>query len=154
MSKTPLNIGAFAVALTLIPAASWAQLSPNTVTVTASSAAAAQPDQAVFSISVGSGIDKNLDDIVRALGGSGITDTNLVAISAQFAPNPNTTGVPAYTTWDFQLTVPLANIQTETASLVSLQNSVSQSNSGLGLSLAVQNAQSSPQQLQNCDLAG
>src|SRR5580698_7966396 len=135
----------FAVALTILPAVSWSQLIPNTVTVTASSSSTTQPDQAVFSISVNSGIDKSLDDIVKALGGSGVTGADLVGISAQFAPNPNTTGVPAFTMWTFQLTVPLANIQTETASLISLQSSVS-------LSFSVQNAQASTQQFQNCDL--
>jgi uncharacterized protein YggE len=154
-----MHLGSFAAALTLIPALAWAQLSPNTVTVTASSGFTAQPDQALFSISVGAGIDKGLDDIVKALAGSGITAANLAGISNQFSTIPATTGVPVLNTWTFQLAVPLANIQSETASLISLQNSLAQNslaqnNSGLSLSFALQNAQTSGQQFQNCDLGG
>src|ERR1700689_1516541 len=102
MSKTPLNIGAFAVALALIPALSWAQLSPNTVTVTASSGAAAQPDQAVFSVSVFAGVDISLDDIVKALTGSGVTAADLIGVSASSSANllPPTPAI-----WTFQLAV-------------------------------------------------
>ena len=52
----------------LIPAAPLlAQLVNNTVTVTPSQSSTAQPDEAVFSVVVGSGLDKGLDDAVAAV---------------------------------------------------------------------------------------
>ena len=49
----------------VIPAAPLlAQLTNNTVTVTASQSSTARPDEAVFSMTVGSGVDKSLDDVV------------------------------------------------------------------------------------------
>jgi hypothetical protein len=44
-----------------------AQIVNNTVTVTASQSSVAQPDEAVFSVTVGSGLDKSLDDAVAAV---------------------------------------------------------------------------------------
>ena len=68
--------------LLLIPATPLlAQLANNTVTVTASQSSAAQPDEAVFSVTVGSGLDKSLDDVVAAVSAVGITAANVVQIS-------------------------------------------------------------------------
>jgi uncharacterized protein YggE len=141
-----MHLGPFAVALTLIPALSWAQLSPNTVTVTASGTVTTQPDQALFSVSVGAPANQGLDDIVKALTGSGISAANLIGISAPSVQVP--------IIWTFQLAVPVANIQTESATLIALQKSIPQNNSGISLSFELQNAQASGQQFQNCDLGG
>ena len=56
------------------------QLDSNSVTVTASNSATLQPDQAVFSIVVTSGLNASLDDVVAALQGSGITSANFAGI--------------------------------------------------------------------------
>jgi hypothetical protein len=151
-----MHLGSFVAVLTLIPAFSWGQLSPNTVMVTSSGNLTAQPDQALFSVSVNSGIDKSLDDILKALGGSGITAEDLAGISSpQFsAPTAIQRGFGASAppiAWAFYVAVPLPNIQTETASLMSLQTSISQNNSGLTLSFYLENIQSSSQQFQSCD---
>jgi hypothetical protein len=69
----------------LAPALLFGQLSTNTVSVTASSSSTQQPDQAVFSVTVSSGIDKNLSDILSALSGSGISGANLVSVASQKA---------------------------------------------------------------------
>src|SRR5579862_8861507 len=148
-----MRLGIFVAALTLLPF-SWAQ-PPNTVTVNASQSSAAQPDQAVFSISVASGVSTNLDDVVKALSGTGITAANLYTISGQLPAGPTVAqaGFAALQiTWTFQLVVPLANVQTETASLTALQKTIPQNNSGLSLSFVLQNAQVSTSQAQSCDL--
>ena len=113
-----MYLGSFALALTLVPALAWAQLSLNTVTVTSSSNVTALPDQAVFSVSVNSDIDKSLDDILKALDGSGITAEDLTGISSpQFSSGSATAiqrgfGTPPML-WAFYVPVPLPNIQTE-----------------------------------------
>ena len=73
--------------LLLIPATPLlAQLANNTVTVTASQSSAAQPDEAVFSVTVASGLDKSLDDVVAAVSAVGITATNVCKSAARFKP--------------------------------------------------------------------
>src|SRR5215813_1532955 len=104
----------------LIPALSFGQLSSGSVAVTVSSGANLQPDQAVFSVTVTSGVDKSLDDVTGPLSGIGITAANLVGVnSASFtvvnglppvAPSPQ----PSLQ-WTFQLTVPLARIKDVTS---------------------------------------
>ncbi len=116
-----MHLGSFAAALTLIPALAWAQLSPNTVTVTASSGSSAQPDQALFSISVGAGIDKGLDDIVKALAGSGITAANLTRNQQSGLHHPCHHWSSCVEHVDVSIGRAAGqHIQTETASLISL----------------------------------
>src|SRR6516164_7391017 len=113
--------------LLLIPAAPLlAQLANNTVTVTASQSFTAQPDEAVFSVTVSSGVDKSLDDVVAAVTGLGITATNLVQISSPLTAGsssvPLPSNVPAPSLgWTFQLAVPFSEMKDTTAALASLQ---------------------------------
>src|SRR5215472_13960210 len=90
----------------LAPTLLFGQLSNNTVSATASASPTQQPDQAVFSITAGSGIDKNLSDIVGALSGSGITAANLQSLSSSLALSTITypgNGIPApIVQWYFQ----------------------------------------------------
>ena len=60
----------------------FGQLDSNSITVTASRNASLQPDQAVFAVSVQSGISASLDDVLAALQGSGITAANLSSVSS------------------------------------------------------------------------
>jgi hypothetical protein len=103
-----------------------AQLANNKVTVTASQSSAAQPDEAVFSVTVGSGVDKSLDDVVAAVSGLGIVAANLVQISSALPLNrlPTTppSNVPASLGWTFQLVVPVSKLKDTTAALTALQN--------------------------------
>jgi uncharacterized protein YggE len=138
----------------LVPVAPLlAQLANNTVTVTASQSSAAQPDEAVFSVTVTAGIDKSLDDIVAAISGLGITTANLVNVSSAFvyvgpAPPPG-----PELQWFFQLAVPLAKLKDTTTALSSLLTSISQNNSGLSLSFSLSGTRPSAQQAPGCDLA-
>jgi uncharacterized protein YggE len=132
-----------------------AQISNNTVTATASENSTAQPDEAVFSVTVASGPGTSLDQTVAAVSGLGMTAANLVAVNStlpylRLAPAPT----PAATlNWVFQLVVPLAKSKDTTAALTALQQSISQNNSGLTLSFTLSRAAISAQQLPTCNLA-
>jgi uncharacterized protein YggE len=144
--------------LLILAAPLVAQLSNNTVTVTASQSSTAQPDEAVFSVTVGSGVDKSLDDAAAAVSGLGITAANLVSISTPpsivngFAPQPGAVPTPTLG-WIFQLVVPFSKLKDTTAALTSLQKTISQNNSGLTLSFTLSGTRISSQQAPNCNLA-
>src|SRR6516162_1205845 len=149
--------------LLLIPATPLlAQLVNNTVTVTASQSSTAQPDEAVFSVVVGSSLDKSLDDAVAAVSSLGITAANLVQISGALqtivttggTSVPPPSGVPATLLgWTFQLAVPFSKLKDTTAALTSLQKSISQNNSGLSLSFTLSGTRVSAQHAPACNLA-
>ena len=135
----------------LIPATPLlAQLANNTVTVTASQSSTAQPDESVFSVTISSGIDNGLDDVVAAVSTVGITAANLVAVST-LLPFPGGFA-PSSVGWTFQLVVPFSKTKDTSATLTSLQKTVSQNNSGLMLSFALTGTQV-VQQASNCNLA-
>jgi uncharacterized protein YggE len=134
-----------------------AQLANNSVTVTASQSSTAQPDEAVFSVTVGSGVDKSLDNVVAVVSALGITLTNLLQINSPLSPAlfsiPPPNNAPPSLGWTFQLVVPFSKLKDTTAALVSLQKSIPQNNSGLSLSYSVSGTQVSGQQTTKCNLA-
>ena len=92
-----------------------AQISNNTVTVTASQSSTAQPVEAVFSVTVASGVDKSLDQIVAAVSGVGITAANLVTVNTAGDGFVTTIGAlpPGFLgpQWIFQLVVPFSKLK-------------------------------------------
>ena len=140
------------LALLLTPAVSFGQPGSGTVTVTASSNSNPQPDQAIFSVSVTSGIGQSLDGVVKPLAGAGISTANLSGLDFESNRNSSRLGqaVPQLN-WTFLLTVPITQIQNTTASLASLAKTITQNNSGLTLSFNLQNTRVSPQLVQYCD---
>ena len=147
------------VAFLLSAAVAYGQLESNTITVTASQSTTLQPDQLVFVVTVSSGLNTSLDDVVAALAGSGITASNfsgvtttplgLVIVGTGNPPAP-TVG------WMFSLPVPFAKMKDTVAMLTALQKTIAQNNSGLTLSFAIQGTQVSTQlqQMQTCSTAG
>ncbi|HEY7334870.1 MAG TPA: hypothetical protein VH639_08300 [Bryobacteraceae bacterium] len=125
------------------------QLSSNTVTVAASQGASSQPDQAVLSVIVNSDVNKNLDDIVHAVAGAGISAASLTGVSLQSNPP-----VSPQLHWSFQFPVWLSALKQTTASLAALQSAIGQGGSGLTLLFSVAGAQNSGQRTPSCDLAG
>ena len=135
-----------------IPAA-FGQLDSNSVTVTATRSLTQQPDQVLFGVTVESGLNTGLDDVVAALQGSGITLGNFVGVSTAPAGFVLTGGPLLPTTvmpmlqWTFALPVPLPKIKDTLASLSALQKGIAQQNKGLTLSFNVQGNQvSAPSQ--------
>lgn len=140
----------------------FAQLESNSITVTASNNVTLQPDQAVFSVSVTSGMTTGLDDVLAALAGSGITAANFSGVtSTQNATISVLTGPgitqtpPPMLTWTFSLPVPLANTKTTIASLTTLEQNIAKANNGLTLSFSIVGTQVSQQlaQSQTCSLS-
>jgi hypothetical protein len=114
----------------------FAQVKLNTVAISVTQQINLQPDQAAFTVIVGSGMDANLDQIVGPLSGLGITVSNL-------------SGIANYTVgslqWSFALAVPLASVPATIGSLTSLQQTIPQNNSGLTLSFTLNGTQVSAQ---------
>src|ERR1700733_5585608 len=112
----------------------FGQLDSNSITVSVSNNANLQPDQAVFSVTVGSSITSGLDDVLAALQGSGITAANFTGVSTQgqaiailsAGPLP-TTPMPAIG-WTFSLPVPIANTKATVATLTTVQQNIAKLN--------------------------
>src|SRR5690348_13133079 len=68
-------------ALLLLPWLAAAQLTPNSVTVTASRDLTAQADQVQFGITINSGTDATLDDVVAVARGAGLTQANFTGVN-------------------------------------------------------------------------
>jgi uncharacterized protein YggE len=111
----------------------FAQLESNTITVFASQGASLQPDEAVFGVTVQSGLSTGLSDVLAALQGSGITQANFASVST----SQSVFAVPALE-WLFSLPVPLSKMKDTVTLLTNLVTSVAQNNSGLTLSFAVE----------------
>jgi uncharacterized protein YggE len=144
----------------LFCSAAFAQLDSNSITVNASTNATLQPDQVVFAVSVQSGINTGLDDIVAALQGSGITAANFSGLNTQGQTIATLGAVPPMPvpslSWSFTLPAPIANIKATVASLTTVEQNIAKLNNGLMLSFSVIGTQVSQQlaQSQTCSLSG
>jgi uncharacterized protein YggE len=135
----------------------FGQLDSNSITVNASRSTNLQPDQAVFAVTVQSGLSTSLDDVIAALQGSGITTSNFSSVRSldSFTIIPPVSQPTSGLAWDFTLAAPLSKTKDTVASLASLQQSLAQGKSGLKLSFGVQGTRVSAQLLQSqtCSLA-
>ena len=141
----------FALALSLSTA--FVQLDSNSIIVTASrGSSSGPPDQAVFSVSVASGVDTSLDDVIALLQGTGISAANLQALDEY----PISTGVPGQRmetlNWRFSFNAPLAKNKDTIAMLTNLQATIAKNNNGVTMSFSIQGTQSSVQP-QTCSLS-
>jgi uncharacterized protein YggE len=130
----------------------FGQIDSNSITVSASTGANLQPDQAVFGITVQSGLTTGLDDVLAALQGSGITATNFSSVST-LPINANGSMLPLQ--WGFTLPVPLTNTKATVASLTTLEQNIAKLSNGLTLSFSIFGTQVSQQlaQSQTCSLS-
>ena len=142
-----MSVRRFIFTIAVVPGLLLGQLNSNTVTVTASQNSSSQPDQAIFNVTVGSGTDKGLDDILKSVASVGISAANLTGIT--FPPLQTN---PPQLDWLFQLPVGLSAVKQTTASFVALQKSIAQAGGSLSFSLG--GTQSSGTQTQSCDFAG
>ena len=119
----------------------FAQLDSNTVTITATRAIYSAPDEVLFSVTLTSGTQTNLDDVTAALRAAGIS-------TAQFSGVYTGFGDPAANSlqWGFTVTAPLSNLKDTTALLTAAQKAISANGSGLSLTFNIQGAQTSPKQ--------
>ena len=87
-------------------------------------------------LSVTSGVNAGLDQIVSALAGLGITATNLIGVSNQ---------VPMTLQWSFTLVVPFSSLTQTIGAVTKLQQTITANNSGLTLAFGINGTQASPQ---------
>ncbi len=140
----------------LIPASlALAQVTSNSVTVTATRSGNLQPDQVVFSIAVDSGLDVSRDQILVAVQGIGLTADNFAGVSTVQQPQRANQPAGLMFEWGFSLAVPLANLKSTVALLSANQQSIGKNNSGLSLSFSIAGTQVSSQaaQSQSCSMA-
>ena len=89
--------------------------------------------------------------MVTALASAGISAANLSGLNFQSGTAASTT--PPLS-WTFQLTVPVTQVKNTTATLLALQKTILQNNSGLTLSFNLQGTQVSQQLQGTCDFVG
>jgi uncharacterized protein YggE len=131
--------------LVLLPLVAVAQLTPNSVTVTASRSTTPQPDVARFSVSITSGVDATREDALAAASGAGLTAANFTGVSYFSSRDP----LPV--TWSFSTTAPLANLKSTIGLLTAVQNSLAKDKK-FALSFLVSGSEVSPQ-AQGCAIA-
>jgi hypothetical protein len=135
----------------------FGQLDSNSITVSAYRSTTLQPDQVVFSVDVSSGLDTSLDDVIAALGSTGISIANFNRVSPYsqwIQTDPTTPTLQLGLDWYFTLPVAWSKMKDTMAMLAALQKSIPQKNSSLMLSFGVQGTQVSDQlqQTQTCSV--
>lgn len=128
----------------------FAQVNSNSIIVTASQNPTLTPDQAVFSVTVQSGTNTSLNDVLTALQGSGLTAANFSGVSTLGLFNPSTGATTNVNIlWNFTLAAPLTSTTATVASLATLQQKLAQNTPPLNLSFSVEGTQVSAQQQQS-----
>jgi uncharacterized protein YggE len=130
--------------LTFLASASllFGQLDSDTVTIQASRSVNPTPDQSVFYVSVSASPSTSLDQVVAALSGSGIAAANLSGMHSGMDNQP-------YLQSSFELAVPFTKTTSTIASLIALEQSIGQNNSGVSLMFKIQGTQVSSQAIQS-----
>jgi len=119
----------------------------DSLTIMASRSITPQPDQVVFAVYVTSTVNIDLDGVVAALAGSGITAGNLSSVYGYMTSTGTGNNVQYQQTlnWVFTLNVPFAKLKDTVGTLTALQQTIGQNNSGLTLSYSGQGTATSPQ---------
>lgn len=105
-----------------------AQLESDSLTVAVTRSIGLQPDQAVITISVPSGLDGSLEEILGVVADAGITEADFSDVTIVNGPLRSTLR------WDFNLAVTMGQLPDKISSL-----------RGLGLAYAVRGVQVSPE---------
>ncbi len=135
--------------------AAAAQLTSNSVTVTASRNTSPQPDQVVFRVAVDGPLDTTRDAAIAALDGSGITAANFAGVGTVQQYDPQAQKALTLIEWTFSLPVAISDMKSTIGLLSAVQKSNAQKNNGLTISFSVSGMQVSPKvlQAQTCSLA-
>jgi membrane-bound inhibitor of C-type lysozyme len=133
--------------LLLLPVVAFAQLTPNSVTVTASRDTVVPSDLIVYNVSLAAKPDVSFDDVLAAASGAGLTAANFRGVNLQNSP-----AGPA--SWLFTLTAPLNDTKATVALLNALQQNLAKDKK-FTLSFQVGGTDVSAQalQAQKCSLA-
>jgi hypothetical protein len=112
----------FKLCLLLLPVVAMAQLTPNSVTVTASRTTETTIDQTSFYVSVDSKTEAGLDDILAAVRGAGLTMANFHGVS--YSDSSYVPAADTQVTWYFSLSVPLTQMKATIGLLTGVRNSL------------------------------
>lgn len=125
--------------LLIFPLFVFAQLSPNSVTVTASRNTSPPPDVARFYISIGAGADATQQDVLAAASGAGLTAADFTGLSGYFR-SPDSLTVA----WSFTMTAPFSKLKSTIGLLTAVQNNLAKDKK-YSLSFSIQGSEVSPQ---------
>lgn len=136
-------------ALLVLPLIAAAQLTPNSVTVTASRNLNPQADQIQFRITINSATTATLDDVLAVAKGAGLTQENFRSVTLS-----SSDVVSEPVEWSFAVATALSNMKSTTALLTAMQTSLAQEGK-YSLSFLVQGTRVSQQaqQSQTCPMA-
>lgn len=126
------------------------QTDANSLTITAYRSVAVQPDQLVFAVTVSSGMNTGLEEVLAALTGSGVAAGNLQGVYS-YTDSKNQTTLD----WTFTLPVAISEAKTTIALLEGLRQTIGTRNPGLRLTYQSQGTQVSAQlqRSQQCPLS-
>lgn len=126
----------------------FGQLDSNSVTVTASRTLTSQADQVQFKITVDTGFDQSLTDVLVLVGGLGITAANLYSVGTAQVPIFEGRDVAPALEWAFILTAPVSRMKETISQLTAAQQNIARVR-GVALQFEVQGLQVSQQVQQN-----
>jgi hypothetical protein len=150
--------------LLLFPLLAVAQLTPNSVTVTASRTIEVQADQFYFNITIYARPDVGLDDVLAVARGAGLTMANFLGVhyqgdSSSGSTDPGTTGTTGYpqaggVSWDFGFGTPIAQMKSILGLLTAFQTNLAKEGKySLGFYMSGLTTSTQAQQAQSCPLA-
>ncbi len=119
-------------------------LESNSINVTASRVIYLQPDQVSFYVSVTSGGDATLDDILNVLAVAGITASNFTGAITFYDATPGQTN-PWSQNWAFTVALSFSKMKDTAMALAALQQMIAQNNNGLSMSVSSPGLSVSPE---------
>jgi hypothetical protein len=140
-----------ALPLLILCTLAYAQLDSNSVTVTVARPGAPQPDEVMIGVTVNTGIDKDLTDVVSLLRGSGVTMAHFTGVGA-----PATAAIsvldpgivfPAIrlgniaVQWNFTVPAPIARMKDVLAQLSKYQQDALKTIGSVGVTYSVTGSQ-------------
>lgn len=133
-----------------LPFVAAAQLTLNSVTVTASRETDVLADQIVFGVSLIAPAEANLEDVLAVAAGAGLTKSDFAGLSYS---SSTLAGAPVQ--WQFRLAAPIADSRRTAGLLSALQQNLAKDKK-FTLSYAVSGTQASPKALEarNCSISG
>jgi uncharacterized protein YggE len=137
LTSTVSNIGLIPCSIT-VKFALGLQIweSAPTITISASQSAGPQPDQAIVSVAVYSGLAMGLDDVTGALQSVGITGATLVAIETTTTYTGTGNSQPSLV-WLFDLPTPISSLGSVLAHLTTAGQAFQKQNSTLSVTFSV-----------------
>ena len=143
-------------ALFLIPVwLAWGQLTPNSITVTATKNASLQPDEVVFGVTVNTTLEATRDEVIAALQGSGIKAENFSDVRNVQQFNIVGRDPQLMLAWTFQLPVALSNMRSAIDLLTTVQRNAAGKKNIVSISFGAQGTRVSSQlqRTQSCALS-